>query len=462
MTLWGGVFEHDTDDAVRRLNDSLPFDWRMYEVDIQGSIAWAWIIQQAGVLTREEAEMIAGGLEKVRQEFEAGEFIPAANDEDIHTAVERRLTEHIGPVAGKLHTGRSRNDQVATDFRLWILQRIPSISQEIRRMQKVLLRQAADHTHSTMPGFTHFQPAQPITAAHWMMSFVQMFDRDLMNFAHTETLTSINPLGSGALAGTPYPIDREALSERLQFATTSGNSLDAVSDRDYVASFMFAASMLMTHLSKLAEDLIIYSNPLFGFVRLADNYSTGSSLMPQKRNPDPLELARGKTGRIIGHLAGFLTTLKGLPSGYNKDLQEDKESVFDTYDSLILLIPIITAIIDTMILDTKQMRSALNEGMLATDIADYLVMRGIPFRQSHHIAGRVVKAAEQKAVNMSELTLRDFQAIAPEFDEDVYEVFDFDAAVARRNVTGGPAPEAVRAQIAQMAQKLRGMASNNA
>ncbi len=455
MTLWGGVFQSQTDDAVRRLNDSLPFDWRLYEVDITGSQAWAASLYHAAVLTRAEYDAITQGLEAIRQEFASGRFAPAPDDEDIHTAVERRLTEMIGPTAGKLHTGRSRNDQVATDLRLWMLQAVPQTIAKVRDLQRALLRRAAEHIHTLMPGFTHLQPAQPITAAHWLLSFAQMLERDHQRLHQLAASSAVSPLGSGALAGTPYPIDRQALAEHLNLANASANSLDAVSDRDYVADYLYAASMIIVHLSRLAEDLILYSNPSFGFVKLDERYSTGSSLMPQKRNPDPLELTRGKTGRLVGHLTGFLITLKGLPSGYNKDLQEDKEPLFDTYDTLSLILPVVTSLVDTLILNPDRMRAALDENMLATDLADYLVFKGIPFRQAHHLAGRVVRLAEARQVRLSQLSLEDYRSITPEFDGDVYEVFDFDKAVSRRNLVGGPAPDAVRAQIALLARHLQ-------
>lgn len=454
MKLWGGVFQQETDDTVRKLNDSLPFDWRLYDVDITGSQAWAEALARAGLLNEGERDAIVRGLEQVRAEFQSGEFQIASGDEDIHTAVERRLTELIGPAAGKLHTGRSRNDQVATDLRLWVKEAIPALTEQIKALQIALLTQAAGHVYSVMPGFTHLQPAQPITAAHWLLSYAQMLERDRARFAQTEVEAGICPLGSGALAGTPYPIDRDMLAASLGFSAASANSLDGVSDRDFVAGFMYASALLMTHLSRLAEDLILFSNPQFSFVTLDDRYSTGSSLMPQKRNPDPLELARGKTGRIIGHLSGFLTTLKGLPGGYNKDLQEDKEPLFDTFDTLRLLLPALTGLIATMALQPDQMRAALNEAMLATDLADYLVMKGMPFREAHHVAGQIVRLAETKQVAMSALSLDDYRQISQYFEEDVYNVFDFDAAVARRRVHGGPAPEAVREQITHLAERL--------
>ncbi len=456
MTLWGGVFHQQTDDAVRRLNDSLAFDWRLYDVDITGSQAWAGALARAGILDEAERDQIVAGLEQVRAELAAGTFSAAPGDEDIHTAVERRLTEIIGPLAGKLHTGRSRNDQVATDLRLWLAQGLPALIEGVARLQKALLEQAAQHTESVMPGYTHLQPAQPITAAHWLLSFAQMLERDRHRLEQVSAALGTNPLGSGALAGTPYPVDREALSAALAFERPGANSLDAVSDRDYVCGFLYVAALLMVHLSRLAEDLILFSNPQFGFVTLDERYSTGSSLMPQKRNPDPLELARGKAGRIIGHLTGLLVTLKGLPSGYNKDLQEDKEPVFDTYDTLSLLLPVLAGLIQTLRLHPERMRAALDEAMLATDLADYLVMKGVPFREAHHLAGQLVRLAEQKGCKLSALPLADFQAISNAFEQDVYTVFDFDAAVARRSAYGGTAPEAVRRQIAELAERLEG------
>ncbi len=438
MTLWGGAFSQPTDDTVRRLNDSLRFDWRLYGADITGSIAWATALAEAGVITATEREMLINGLERVRAEFVAGQFVPAPTDEDIHTAVERRLGELIGPVAGKLHTGRSRNDQVATDVLLWLLDAVPRLSALLAGLLSALLIQAEQHTGTIMPGTTHFQPAQPVTVAHWLLSHFWALARDVTRLEQfADTWRDKCPLGSGALAGTPYPIDRQRLAERLGFRAPSPNSLDAVADRDHVAEFLFAAALIGVHLSRLAEDLIVFANPAFGFVRLDERYSTGSSLMPQKRNPDPLELARGKAGRLAGHLAGFLMTLKGLPSGYNKDLQEDKEPLFDAYDTLIALLPPLTGLVRALTFVPERMRAALDEGMLATDLADYLVSRGVPFRQAHGLAGQAVRLAEAKGVSLSALTLADYRTLSDAFGLDVTQVFDFDAAVARRGGFGG-------------------------
>jgi argininosuccinate lyase len=438
MTLWGGAFSQPTDDAVRRLNDSLRFDWRLYDADITGSIAWARALADAGVLADAELETLRSGLEQVRAEFTAGTFASAPGDEDIHTAVERRLHEIVGEIGGKLHTGRSRNDQVATDILLWLLGAQQALAGHIAALASALVTQADRAPGALLPGYTHFQPAQPLTAAHWWLSHFWPLARDVERLEHlAETWRNKCPLGSGALAGTPYPIDRQRLAESLGFRRASPNSLDAVADRDHVAEFLFAMALIGTHLSRLAEDLIVFANPAFGFVRLDERYSTGSSLMPQKHNPDPLELARGKAGRLIGHLAGLLATLKGLPSGYNKDLQEDKEPLFDAYDTLIMLLPPLVGVIETLAIDPARMRAALVEPMLATDLADYLVGKGIPFRQAHALAGRAVQLAEAKGVLLSALTLDDYRTISAAFEADVQTVFDFDAAVARRSVVGG-------------------------
>jgi argininosuccinate lyase len=447
MALWGGRFSEPTDADLRALNDSIGFDHRMYREDIQGSMAYARAIARAGVITDEEAQQIVDGLEHVREEFDGGIFQIKDGDEDIHTAVERRLTERIGPVGGKLHTGRSRNDQVATDFRLWVMGAVGRIDNLVAHLQVALIEQANSHLETLMPGFTHLQPAQPVTAAHWLMSFFWMLARDRERFSCAYQRTSVCPLGSGALAGTPLQIDRAKLAGELGFALISHNSLDAVSDRDFAVETLSSIAILGTHLSHLAEDLVIYSNPQFGFIALSDRYSTGSSLMPQKRNPDPMELTRGKSGRLIGNLVKLLTTLKGLPSTYNKDLQEDKEALFDSADTVVTLLPVITAVIKTLQLNRDRMREALSDDMLATDLADYLVQKGMPFRQAHHIVGQAVRLALQQNSSLSKLSLKDMQALSDLFSPDVSDIFDFSASVARRSVSGGTAPEAVRAQI---------------
>jgi argininosuccinate lyase len=448
-TLWAGRYETEAAESLRRLNDSLPFDRRLYASDIACSIAYAGALAGAGVITPDEAQAIGGGLALVRAEFESGSFVVAPGDEDIHTAVERRLGELIGPVAGKLHTGRSRNDQIATDMRHWQAQTIDRIRALVLRLQKALLDTARQHIDTLMPGYTHVRAAQPITAAHWLMSYFWMLGRDVSRWEAARETTLSSPLGSGALAGTAYLIDREALAESMGFAQISANSLDAVADRDFVAGFLYIAALMMVHLSRFAEDVILFSSPQYGFIKLDERFTTGSSLMPQKQNPDALELARGKAGRIAGHLSGLLNTLKGLPTSYNKDLQEDKEPLFDAADTLETLLPALIGLVETMRLDATRMFAALDEGMLATDLADYLVAKGVPFRESHGLVGRAVRRALDKNVPLSKLPLDDYQAISPAFEADLYAVFDFATSVAKRKVPGGTAPTAVYIQIKQ-------------
>lgn len=447
MALWGGRFSEPTDGDLKALNDSMSFDKRMYRQDIAGSMAYAMAITEAGILTSAEVETLMDGLEQVQAEFDEGRFEIRPDDEDIHTAVERRLTELIGAAGGKLHTGRSRNDQVATDFRLWCMDAIKQVDALIEELQSALIVQAQEHIETVMPGYTHMQPGQPITAAHWLMSFFWMLSRDRERLRDAYGRTAVLPLGSGALAGTPLEIDRAKIAQELGFHSYSQNSLDGVSDRDFVAEFLFTLATLGIHLSKLGEDVIIYSNPLFGYITLNDRYSTGSSLMPQKRNADPMELARGKAGRLIGNLTGLLTTLKGLPSTYNKDLQEDKEALFDSVDSIHVLMPVVTAIIRTLKLNPDKMRAALGDDMLATDLADYLVLKGMPFRQAHHVAGQAVRIAAEQGIKLSALTLETLQGLSDLFTEDVARVFNFEASVARRRADGGTAPNAVRRQM---------------
>ena len=447
MTLWGGRFTEPTDDDLKALQDSISFDRRLYRQDIQGSIAYARAIADAGVITAAEAETLVTGLNQVLAEIEAGKAAILPTDEDIHTAVERRLTEIVGPVGGKLHTGRSRNDQIATDFRLWVMSAIDDLRPALHDLQTALVEKSSEHVETLMPGYTHVQPAQPITAGHWLMSFFWMLARDDDRLTDARRRMNVSPLGAGPLAGTPFDVDRAALAAALGFDSHSQNSLDAVSDRDFVAETLFALALIGIHLSRLAEDVVIYSNPLFGYITLNDRYSTGSSIMPQKRNADPMELARGKAGRLIGNLTGLLATLKGLPSTYNKDLQEDKEALFDSVDTLTLLLPVVTAIVRTLKLNPDKMRAALDPDMLATDLADYLVKRGMPFREAHGVAGRAVVLAAEQGVKLTELSLASLRGLSDLFADDVTEVFDFAASVARRRADGGTAPEAVRRQI---------------
>ncbi len=454
MSLWGGRFSEPSDVDLRLLNDSIRFDQALYAEDIEGSIVYARALSEAGVISVGEAESIVDGLRQVMQELNSDRFELAAGDEDIHTAVERRLVEIVGDVGGKLHTGRSRNDQVATDFRLWTMRAADRLHESLKMLQAAIVSVAEGHSETVMPGYTHMQPAQPITAAHWLMSFFWMLERDLERLQGSRARMAVCPLGSGALAGNPFAIDRQKIAANLGFDRASENSLDAVSDRDFVADMLYVISLCATHLSRLAEDILIYSNPAFGFITLDDRYSTGSSLMPQKRNADPMELTRGKTGRLIGNLAGFLSTLKGLPSGYNKDLQEDKEALFDAFETMNQLLPVVTATVSSLQINSAAMASALTDDLLATDLADYLVRKGISFRQSHHIVGEVVRAAAERDLTLSQVPLSALKRICPRFGSDVSEVFDFSLSIKRRDSYGGAAPKAVREQIRRAKARL--------
>ncbi len=447
--LWGGRFDQPIDPRMDQFNKSIGFDARLWEVDIRASQAYARAICDAGILSEAEQDQIVSGLDKVFAEWDEGRFVIRPEDEDIHTAVERRLTELIGPVAGKLHTGRSRNDQVATDLRLYLCNVLGALEGLLNDLQLTIVEVAERSIDVIMPGYTHLQPAQPVRFSHWLMSFFWMLQRDWGRLEDMRRRIEVLPLGSGALAGTPLDIDREALARRLGFSRISENSMDAVSDRDFVAEFLFWAAMISVHLSRLSEDLILFSNPSLGFIHLSDAYTTGSSLMPQKKNPDAFELVRGKSGRVIGDLTGLLITLKGIPSTYNKDLQEDKEPLFDAIDALQLALPVITGALATMTLRPDRMQAALDDAMLATDLADWLVAAGVPFRQSHHIVGQVVQEAERRNIPLRALTLEDLQRIHPGFTADALTVWDFERSVEQRKVPGGTARDAVLTQIAQ-------------
>lgn len=445
--LWGGRFTKGTNALVHEFNASLRFDIRLASQDIACSKAWARGLAGASVLTPSEAETLITGLSQVEEELANGRFQFQPGDEDIHTAVERRLTEIVGEVGGKLHTGRSRNDQVATDFRLWLMEACDEIAQMLTDLQQALVDNAAANLNLPIPGYTHLQHAQPVTWGHWVLSHFWPLVRDQERLAQVQQRTAILPLGSAALAGTAFPVNRQALADELGFSTVSQNSLDAVSDRDFAADFLYFAALLGVHLSRLSEQLILFSSSEFGFVQLDDGYSTGSSLMPQKKNPDTLELTRGKSGRLIGNLVGLLTTLKGLPSSYDKDLQEDKEPVFDAFDTLSRTIPIMAGLFRTLRLRPDRMAAQLEPNLLATDLADYLVKQGVPFRQSHHLVGEVVQMAEERSVLLTELTLADLQSVSEEFDEGATAVFNIAASLNGRNVTGGTSAQALQAQL---------------
>jgi len=452
--LWGGRFATKTDALVHRFNASISFDVRLYDEDITGSVAWAGALRDAGLLNAAEHATLVDGLERVRAEFVAGQFAVQPGDEDIHSAVERRLTELVGPVGGKLHTGRSRNDQVATDFRLWIMRAGAQLDAHLIALQRALADSAAAALNLPMPGYTHLQHAQPVTWGHWALAHFWPLARDRARLAAVGRSAAVLPLGAGALAGTAFPVDRARLAERLGFAAVTANSLDAVSDRDFAAEFLFAAALLGVHLSRLAEQLILFSSAEFGFVRLSDAYSTGSSLMPQKKNPDPLELTRGKSGRLIGHLTGFLATLKGLPSSYDKDLQEDKEPVFDAFDTLDLALPVMAGLIGSLELRPERLAAQLEAGLLATELADYLARHGVPFRAAHHLVGQAVRLAEERGLPLTGLSPSDLQALSPHFAADAGDGLTIEAALAARATIGGTAPAALAAQLAAAREEM--------
>ena len=448
--LWGGRFSDALDPLMEEFNASIGFDWRLWQADIRGSQAYAQALARAGLLTANEAEQIVAGLEQVAGEWRAEQFEVKAGDEDIHTANERRLTELIGPVAGKLHTGRSRNDQVATDLRLWLREELTTSERKLRTLIEVATARAEREIELLMPGYTHLQPAQPTRWSHWLLSHAWAWQRDAQRLQDLLPRVNLLPLGNGALAGNPFPIDRDWLAQELAFAAPTPNSLDGVSDRDFVAETLFWATMTMLHISRWAEDLIIYSSREFGFVTLADAYSTGSSLMPQKKNPDSLELLRGKAGRVFGDMSGLLMTLKGLPSTYNKDLQEDKEPLFDAMATLAGALPIAAGALATLTVNRDKMAQALVPEMLATDLAEYLVRMGVPFRDTHDIAGAAVALAESEGIALSDLSLMALRSLHPAFDEDVSAVWSYERSVEQRDVRGGSSRRAVQEQIDEL------------
>ena len=447
MTLWSGRFRAGLDSLASVLNNSLPVDKRLFAEDIRGSQAWARALAAAGVITPAEMDTLVNGLQSVLEEMQTGTFQFLEADEDIHTAVERRLTELVGPTGGKLHTGRSRNDQVATDFRLWLLEEAKHLDGAVASLQQALVKRAENDMGVILPGYTHFQQAQPILLSHWWLSHFWALQRDRERLSQLAQRASVLPLGSAALAGTTFPIDRFILANDLGFAGPSQNSLDAISDRDFAAEFLFWAAMTGVHLSRMAEALILYSTIEYGFVSMADEYSTGSSLMPQKKNPDMLELTRGKAGTFVGLLTGLLTTLKGLPSAYDKDLQEDKTAVFEAFDTMGVLLPVVEGVVATLTVNAERCRNAIHPAVLATDLADYLVIKGVPFRSAHEAVGKAVRLAEEKGESLFTLTLADYQSIHPSFGEDLFGALSLEASVNRRNVYGGTARDSVVEQL---------------
>ncbi|WP_018863303.1 MULTISPECIES: argininosuccinate lyase [Thioalkalivibrio] len=456
--LWGGRFSEPTDAFVERFTASVEFDQRLYREDIQGSQAHARMLAKVGVLTDAEAEQILQGLDAIRDEIAAGEFEWQIGREDVHMNIEARLIERIGDVGKKLHTGRSRNDQVATDIRLWLRAAIDDILALIRGYQRGLVDLAEREAATVMPGFTHLQTAQPVTFGHHMLAWYEMLERDARRLVDCRARVNVLPLGAAALAGTPYPLDREYTAELLGFDGVTRNSLDAVSDRDFAIEFTAAAATLMMHLSRQAEELILWTSAQFAFIDLPDRYCTGSSIMPQKKNPDVPELVRGKTGRVYGHLMSLLTLMKGQPLAYNKDNQEDKEPLFDTVDTLLGSLRAFADMVPNLEVRAENTLAATTKGFAtATDLADYLVGRGVAFRDAHEVVGRAVRVAQERGVDLAELPLSDLQAISEAVGDDVYTVLTPEGSAAARNLTGGTAPEQVLRQVAAAREHLAGM-----
>jgi argininosuccinate lyase len=456
LKTWGGRFARGTDPAAEKFTGSLAFDRRLWPQDIAGSMAWARALARASVITDTERDTILDGLARVRHELETGTFTFRPELEDIHTNIERRLIELTGPVGGKLHTGRSRNDQIALDERLYLREVVAGIREGLRVAQQTLVERAADGLDVAMPGYTHLQRAQPVLLAHHLLAYVFMLDRDRERLTDCATRNDVMPLGAAALAGTAFPIDREALARDLGFRAVSANSLDAVSDRDHVIEFLAAAAVIGMHLSRLAGDLTLWATAEFGFVEFSDAFATGSSIMPQKKNPDVAELIRGKTGRLYGNLVAVLTVMKGLPLTYNSDMQEDKEPWFDSVDTLEAILTVLPPMLASLTFRPERMRRAAGENYAtATDLADYLVKKGLPFREAHEIVGRVVRHAIDAGKELDALALDELRRFSPLIEKDVHTALTVDASLAARNVAGGTAPEAVRRALAD-ARRLVG------
>ncbi len=451
MKLWSGRFGKDTDALVNDFNASIQFDQRLYKEDITGSMAHAKMLGATGIISAADAEAIVAGLQSILADIEAGKVEFTADNEDIHMNVEALLTQRIGDAGKRLHTGRSRNDQVALDFRMYVREQIPVIVEQLLELETVLCCQAKKYQTAVMPGYTHLQRAQPISFAQHLMAYAAQLSRDVTRLEDCRERLNLCPLGSGALAGTTYPIDRFMTARDLGFAGPMGNSLDGVSDRDYALEFLSALSILMMHLSRFSEEVILWCSWEFKFIELDDAYATGSSIMPQKKNPDVAELVRGKTGRVYGNLMSLLTAMKGLPLAYNKDMQEDKEPVFDAVDTVEMCLPVFAAMLDTMTVRTDNMRKAAGHGFInATDCADYLTKKGMPFRDAYTVTGHLVAQCTAAGKTLEELTLPELKAASDLFEEDVYDALNLENCMALRASYGGPAVAETTRQIAEM------------
>ena len=452
---WGGRFAEGPREAVAAYTDSQTYDRALYAQDIRASQAHARMLGRQGIITPQEAETLVCGLNAVKKEIEDGAFVWKPALEDVHMNIEARLTELVGDTGKKLHTGRSRNDQVGLTFRLFVNDRLAGWQHAAKQLVGTLVRLADGHQADILPGCTHLQPAQPVSLAHHLLAYAWMFARDVDRLDDVRKRVRVSPLGCAALAGTTYPLDPESVAREVGFERIYGNSMDGVSDRDFVLEALFAASCIMAHLSRLCEEILLWANPAFGFVSLSDGYSTGSSIMPQKKNPDVAELMRGKTGRVYGALMGLLTTVKGLPLTYNRDLQEDKEGFLDTDRTVTASLTLMAGMLDETTFRTDRMRAACARGFLnATELADYLVGKGLPFREAHHVTGHAVALAEKEGKGLEDLTLEQLRTLDERIDEDVYAVLDYDAAVRRRETPAGTGPKSVARQLDQLRQWL--------
>jgi len=453
--MWGGRFSTGTDSFAAGFHSSISFDSRLARVDILGSIAHARMLGKTGIISEEDSEQITSGLRDILEDIDAGHVSFSEHDEDIHMNVERLLTERIGEAGKRLHTGRSRNDQVALDVRMFLLEACDSLTGLCKTLMNVLTDIASDNLYTIMPAYTHLQKAQPTTLAHHLMAYAEMLLRDCVRFGNARAAANMMPLGSGALCATTYPLDRHMVARELGFEDITPNSMDAVADRDCVLDFIYACAVCAMHLSRLSEEIVLWSTGEFGFISLSDAYSTGSSIMPQKKNPDMAELIRGKTGRVYGDLIALLTVMKGLPLAYNKDMQEDKEALFDAYDTLAACLPVMAGMLRTAEWRTDNMRAAAGRGFTnATDAADYLVRKGLPFRDAHEVVGKLVLYCEQHGKALTDLSLAEMKQMSELFSEDVYEALSLEACVQRRAVPGGPSVQSVQKHIDRVKEFL--------
>jgi len=454
--LWGGRFTEKTNKLVEDFTASIPYDWRLYTYDIAGSVAHAAMLAETGIVTQNEASRIIKGLEEIRQEIATGSFSFSLDLEDIHMNIEHRLIEKIGAVGGKLHSARSRNDQVALDIRMYLRDEIRAIQALLKSLQKVLVALSDKNQDVVMPGYTHLQRAQPVLFGHHLLAYYEMFKRDHSRLEDCFRRVNEMPLGAGALAGTVLPIDRRYVAKKLGFSSICENSMDAVSDRDFAIEFVSACAQIMMHLSRLSEEFVIWSSAEFGFISISDAFTTGSSIMPQKKNPDVAEITRGKTGRVYGSLMALLTLMKGLPLAYNRDMQEDKEPLFDAADTVSRSLTVFTEMMKGMTVNRETMRKAAEDGFItATDLADYLVKKGIPFRRAHEAVGRAVLRATELGCGLAELPLAEYKRLVPQIDENVYEAISVDASVNRRTSLGGTAPRNLKKRLESLKTKIK-------